>query len=179
NIVVIHDVEHDERLDVTYMAMEMLHGCSLRERMLQEPPLTADQSLDVVAQVADGLDHAHRQGIVHRDVKPDNLMLADDGSVKITDFGIAWVSSSNLTRSGQFIGTPSYMSPEQVVGSPLDGRSDLFSLGIILYELLTGEKPFTGVSLTTLTYQIVNVDAIPPTKLRPELPKEIDAILAR
>jgi hypothetical protein len=138
--------------------------------------LTREQVLDLVIQVAEGLDHAHRQHVVHRDVKPANLMLLEDGTVKITDFGIAKVATSDLTRTGQFLGTPNYMSPEQVIGHAIDGRSDLFSLGIILYELLTGEKPFMGSSLTTITYQIVNVDPIEPSRIQPAVPPALDAI---
>jgi serine/threonine protein kinase len=179
NIVVIHDVDHDEQVVITYMAMELLKGQSIRDLLRSGVKFTTEQALDVCIQVAEGLDHAHRQGIVHRDVKPDNLMLLEDGTVKITDFGIAKISTSNLTRTGQFIGTPNYMSPEQVIGHVIDGRSDLFSLGIILYELLTGEKPFMGSSLTTITYQIVNVDPIEPSKIRPGIPKYFDAIVAK
>jgi serine/threonine-protein kinase len=179
NIVVIHDVDSDETLGISFMAMEVLKGQSVYDLLRSGVRFTTEQAVDICVQVAEGLDHAHRQGIVHRDVKPANLMLLEDGTVKITDFGIAKISTSNLTRTGQFLGTPNYMSPEQVIGHVIDGRSDLFSLGIILYELLTGEKPFMGSSLTTITYQIVNVDPIEPSKIRVGLPKKYDAIVQK
>lgn len=179
NIVVIHDVEEDEELGLSYMAMEYLKGQTLYDLLRSRVKFTRDQAVDLCIQVAEGLDHAHRQGIIHRDVKPANLMLLEDGTVKITDFGIAKISTSNLTKTGQFLGTPNYMSPEQVIGHVIDGRSDLFGLGIILYELLTGEKPFMGSSLTTITYQIVNVDPIEPSKIQPGIPKVFDEIVGR
>src|SRR6185436_4129095 len=101
-------------------------------------------ALDLCTQVAEGLGHAHAAGIIHRDIKPANLMMLPDGTVKITDFGVAKIPAAALTQDGQLLGTPQYMSPEQILGEPLDGRSDLFSLGVILHELLTGERPFTG-----------------------------------
>ena len=179
NIVVIHDVDHDEDLGISYMAMEYLKGQTLYDLLRSGVKFTREQAIDLCIQVAEGLDHAHRQGIIHRDVKPANLMLLEDGTVKITDFGIAKISTSNLTKTGQFLGTPNYMSPEQVIGHVIDGRSDLFGLGIILYELLTGEKPFMGSSLTTITYQIVNVDPIEPSKIQPGIPKVFDEIVGR
>ena len=179
NIVVIHDVDSDEQLGISFMAMEYLRGQTVYDLLKSGVKFTTEQAIDICVQVSEGLDHAHRQGIVHRDVKPANLMLLEDGTVKITDFGIAKISTSNLTRTGQFLGTPNYMSPEQVIGHVIDGRSDLFSLGIILYELLTGEKPFMGSSLTTITYQIVNVDPIEPSKIRPGIPKKYDAIIQK
>ena len=179
NIVVIHDVDSDEQQNITYMAMEYLKGEDVYDLLRKGVRFTREQAVDICTQVAEGLDHAHRQGVIHRDVKPANLMLLEDGTVKITDFGIAKISTSNLTRTGQFLGTPNYMSPEQVIGHVIDGRSDLFSLGIIFYELLTGEKPFMGSSLTTITYQIVNVDPIETSKIQPGIPKAYDVVAQR
>src|SRR5438876_3204627 len=116
NIVVIHDVDSDEQLGISFMAMECLKGQTIYDLLRSGVKFTTEQAVDIVIQVAEGLDHAHRQGVVHRDVKPANLMLLEDGTVKITDFGIAKISTSNLTRTGQFLGTPNYMSPEQVIG---------------------------------------------------------------
>jgi serine/threonine-protein kinase len=179
NIVVVHDVDHDEQQGISFMAMELLKGKTVYDHLKEGVRFTRDQTIDICVQVAEGLDHAHRQGVVHRDVKPANLMLLEDGTVKITDFGIAKIATSNLTRSGQFLGTPNYMSPEQVIGHVVDGRSDLFSLGIILYEMLTGEKPFMGSSLTTITYQIVNVNPIEPSKINPQVPRVFDQIVGK
>ncbi|MEM7243831.1 MAG: serine/threonine-protein kinase [Acidobacteriota bacterium] len=179
NIVVIHDVDHDEDLGTSYMAMEFLTGQSVYDHLRSGVKFTREQAVDICIQTAEGLDHAHRQGVTHRDVKPANLMYLEDGTIKIADFGIAKVSTSNLTKTGQFLGTPNYMSPEQVIGHAIDGRSDLFSLGIILYELLTGEKPFMGSSLTTITYQIVNIDPIEPSKILPGIPKVYDEIVGK
>jgi len=141
------------------------------------------QVLDIGASVAEALDYAHRHGVVHRDVKPANIMLQPDGRVKVTDFGIARVITSTSTRTGVILGTPSYMSPEQVAGRKVDGRSDLFSLGVVLYELLSGERPFGGENLTALMYQITKGEYAPLGEVRRGLPKccvaVVDQLLVR
>jgi eukaryotic-like serine/threonine-protein kinase len=179
NIVTIHDIGEDPDTQTSYIAMEYIEGKNLKMLLGEKTKFPFEQVSEIVAEVADALDYAHRKGIIHRDVKPANIIITTDGKVKITDFGIAKIASSNLTTTGQFLGTPNYMSPEQVSGSPVDGRSDLFSLGVVLYELLTNRKPFQGDNLTAISYKIVHEDHTPPAVLSPEVPLEFNEIVAR
>jgi serine/threonine protein kinase/CHASE2 domain-containing sensor protein len=176
NIVRIFDA--GEENDVAFIAMELLDGHDLTRYGLKDNLLPVDKVLDFVATVADALDYAHRQGIVHRDIKPANVMLLKDGSIRVADFGIARITASSKTASGTVMGTPSYMSPEQVAGRKVDGRSDLFSLTVALYELLTGEKPFKGGDgIGTLLFQIAN-DPHPDIRtIRGDLPPALKAII--
>ncbi len=169
NIVTIYDVGED--YDVAYVAMELLDGNDLASHVTRETRLPVKEVLRIVRLVADGLDFAHSKGVVHRDIKPANIMLQKNGEVKIADFGIARVMSSSNTQTGVVLGTPSYMSPEQVIGSKVDGRSDLFSLGAVLYELLCGQKPFKAESIATLMYTIANQPPLLITKIDPEIPQ--------
>ncbi|HLJ87576.1 MAG TPA: serine/threonine-protein kinase [Candidatus Angelobacter sp.] len=153
NIVTIYDAgEHD---GIFYIAMEMVEGTTLHQVLSETRVLAPEEVIHVTRQIASGLDYAHRIGIVHRDIKPANIMITASGTAKIMDFGIA-KSGGSVTNTGQVLGTPNYMSPEQVKGKALDGRSDLFSLGVVLYEMVTGEKPFVGQNVTTIIYKIVN-----------------------
>src|SRR6185437_3167837 len=136
------------------------------------------QTIDIIRQVCAGLDFAHAKGIIHRDVKPGNIMLASNGLAKITDFGIARAGEA-MTITGQVVGTPNYMSPEQVLGKQLDGRSDLFSVGVILYEMVTGERPFEGQSITTIMYKIVHETPIPPRKLDSTIHPGLSAVIEK
>ncbi|HEY3125236.1 MAG TPA: serine/threonine-protein kinase, partial [Thermoanaerobaculia bacterium] len=129
NIVTIHDIGEDTESRASFIAMEYIEGRNLKSLLAEKSKFTWDEIADLIAQIGEALDYAHRKGIIHRDIKPANIILTTDGKVKITDFGIAKVASSNLTTTGQFLGTPNYMSPEQVSGAPVDGRSDIFSLG--------------------------------------------------
>ena len=156
-IVTIHEVGEDDGR--YFIAMEYLEGQTLRERLvaLDGLPLPLGEATRIAAVLCDALGYAHEHGIIHRDIKPDNVHLLPDGRVKLADFGIARIAyEESLTVSGQLLGTPSYMSPEQVTGRSLDARSDLFSLGVVLYEMLAGKKPFRGDSIVTITYRIVN-----------------------
>jgi len=162
NIVTVYDAGEDG--GNLYLAMEFIDGVTLESMLKTERRLSPARALDIIRQVSAGLDSAHRKGIVHRDVKPGNVMISGDGVVKITDFGIARAGEV-MTMTGQVVGTPNYMSPEQVVGSQLDGRSDLFSVGVMLYEMITGERPFEGQSITTIMYKIVHETPVPPRKL--------------
>jgi len=162
NIVTIYDA--GEQDGIFYIAMEFIEGITLHELMAEKRVLPADEVIQLARQICCGLDYAHSNGIVHRDVKPANIMITPNGTVKIMDFGIA-KSGGSVTNTGQILGTPNYMSPEQVKGRPLDGRADLFSMGVILYEMLTGEKPFAGQNVTTIIYKIVNEIPIAPRDL--------------
>lgn len=164
NIVTIYDAQEIE--GTFYIAMEFIHGETLQE-VLKKGKVSIPTMIDIVRQVCRGLDYAHARGIVHRDIKPANIMIEADGTVKIMDFGIAKGQGTGMTSTGQVLGTPNYMSPEQVKGKALDGRSDLFSLAVVVYEILTGERPFTGDNVTTIIYKIVNE--------QPPAPKEVVA----
>ena len=155
NIVTVYDA--GKAGDVVYMAMEYIQGVELRTLFTEGTPMGVAQALSIAAQVAEGLAYAHQAGVVHRDIKPANIMVVADGPVKITDFGIARMrASADLTQTGVMLGSPKYMSPEQVIGKRADHRSDIFSLGVILYEMLSGTAPFSGENVTALMYQIVN-----------------------
>ncbi|MBI4691292.1 MAG: CHASE2 domain-containing protein [Nitrospirae bacterium] len=169
NIVTIYDA--GEEHDVAYVAMELLDGQDLSAFATKENKLPIKETLRIISSVAGGLDYAHSKGIVHRDIKPANIMLLKNGEVKIADFGIARVIATSKTQTGVVLGTPSYMSPEQVLGKKVDGRSDLFSLGVVFYELLSIEKPFGGDSIATLMYNIANKPPMLITKLSADIPE--------
>ncbi len=178
NIVTIYDVGKSG--DVAYIAMEFLEGRELRDILNEKRVLPVDQVIDIVAQVAEGLAYAHERGIVHRDVKPSNIMVAHDGHVKITDFGIARMASAAVrTQTGMVLGSPKYMSPEQVVGKVTDQRSDIFSLGIMLYEMLTGRAPFTGENINAIMYQTLNAVPPQPSSQNPAVPEMLNFIVAK
>ncbi len=162
NIVTIYEVGEDAGKH--FIAMEYLEGRTLRERLDADGLIPLGEAVDIMNQVLDALSFAHQHGVIHRDIKPDNIQILNDGRVKLTDFGIARLTfEHSITMDGQVFGTPSYMSPEQVVGRDLDARTDIFSCGVVLYEMLTGAKPFAGDSVVTITYNICNTDpATPP-----------------
>jgi serine/threonine-protein kinase len=177
NIVTIYDAGEEQ--DLAYFAMEVLDGVDLKDLCKKRNLLPVKRTLEIVTKVAEALDYAHSQNVVHRDIKPANIMVMPDGTVKVTDFGIARVTTSAKTQTGIVLGTPSYMSPEQLSGAKVDGRSDLFSLGIVLFEMLTGERPFQGESVATLMYVIANQPHPSPFDLRPDLPKPVGAVIDR
>ena len=178
NIVTIYDA--GEEHDLAYIAMEYLQGKDLTHYINKEKPLSLSWVMNVIVKVADALDYAHKQNVVHRDIKPANIMFNEaDNSIKVTDFGIARITASSKTKTGVVLGTPSYMSPEQLAGKPVDGRSDLFSLGVTLFELLTGKQPFTGDSMAALMYQITNVKHPNVKRLRKDVPPCVRTILDR
>lgn len=178
NIVTIYDVGKSG--DVAYIAMELLEGRELRDILNDGALLPIDQVLNIVAQVAQGLAYAHEHEIVHRDVKPSNIMVIRDGHVKITDFGIARMASSSVrTQTGMVLGSPKYMSPEQVMGKTIDPRSDIFSLGVMLYEMLTGQAPFDGENVNAIMYQTLNAVPSPPNTINPGVPEMVNFIVAK
>jgi len=179
-IVTIYDVGEDEATQTPYIVMEYIEGRTL-ESLLSDPAAGAPAltpSLELIQQVAEALDYAHAQGIVHRDVKPANIMVTAGGRAKIADFGIAKLAQSEFTVPGQILGTPAYLAPEQLKGGTTDGRSDLFSLGVILYWMLTGQKPFTGDTSTVL-YQVACQEPAPVTEVNHELPGELNGVVSR
>jgi serine/threonine protein kinase len=174
NIITVFDFgQADAEL---YMAMELLEGKDLKE-LITGGQLTFDQKLDVMEQVSDGLAYAHGREVVHRDLKPGNIHVQPNGQVKILDFGLARLGSSDLTKTGVVMGTPNYMSPEQVMGERVDARSDVFSAGAVFYELLTNRKPFDAESVHATLYQVVHRDAPPPRQWDPRLPDEVVTII--
>lgn len=177
NIVTIFDVGED--YDIAYMAMELLDGSDLTKYCKKDSLLPIEEIIRVITCVALALDYAHASGIVHRDIKPANIMILSNSEVKVADFGIARVMSSSKTQTGVVLGTPSYMSPEQIAGKKVDGRSDLFSLGVVLYELLAGEKPFQGDSITTLMYNITSSEPRSIKELSPHIPEKMVPIVEK
>jgi serine/threonine-protein kinase len=178
-IVVVHDVGRDTGSDSLYIALEYLEGETLSARVKRDGRLEWREALRLTAQVGEALHHAHQKHIVHRDVKPANIMVLPNGQPKLMDFGIAKIPAGQLTSAGEFFGTPSYMSPEQATGEPLDARSDVFSLGAVLYLLLTGVRAFDAPSVPGILARVTNKDPSPPSKLTPELPAVVDDIVAR
>ena len=176
NIVSIYDF--DEDAGTAFIAMEPVDGRELRDIFDAGERFTTADAVRLTGQILDALDYSHRQGVVHRDMKPANVFVQKDGNVKVADFGIAHVDSSSLTQDGSVMGTPNYMSPEQILGLPVDGRSDLFSVGVILYQFLTGERPFAGSSTTTMQ-KVLKEDPLPPSTLNVQLPDALDAVVHR
>lgn len=177
NIITIFDVGEEGGL--AYFAMELVEGATLEHLIEGEQRLDESAIVDIARQTADALGFAHKHGIVHRDIKPANIMLTQDGRVKVADFGIAKVGSTKMTQTGMLLGSPSYMAPEHFLGKPLDGRSDIFALGILLYELLTGQAPFAAENLGTLSYKIVHEDPLPPIKLKPGMNPRLNALVVK
>jgi tRNA A-37 threonylcarbamoyl transferase component Bud32 len=177
NIVAIYDFDEDN--GTSFIAMEFVTGRDLKQCFESGERFRMADILRIMGQILDALDYSHRQGVVHRDVKPANVFLQNgDGNVKVADFGIAHIDSSSLTQDGSVMGTPSYMSPEQILGLPVDGRSDLFSAAVILYQFLTGERPFAGSSTTTMQ-KVLKEDPLPPSTLNVQLPEAIDAVVRK
>jgi len=180
NIVTIYDVGRAD--NTAFIAMEYLEGQELKEIIASKQTLQPDRIVEITAQVADALAFAHDHGVVHRDIKPANIMVLRDGVVKIMDFGIAMTSSGSETQAGTILGSPKYMSPEQVSGKAADGRSDIFSLGALLYELLTGISAFgrgSSSNLNSIMYQVMNEIPDSPTMVNPSIPAAFDYIVSK
>ena len=177
--VAIYDADVDAKTGDSYIAMEWVDGTSLRDRLSVGGPLLLTESVEIARQVASALDAAHRQGLIHRDVKPANILINRQGRAKLSDFGIAKLDDLELTTTGQVLGTPLFMSPEQIRDEDLDGRSDLFSLGVVLYQCLTGEPPFAGETLPSVTHKVMTADPRPVRDFSPHVPEELADIVHR
>src|SRR3954447_11030236 len=177
NIVTIYDAGEEDGL--FYIAMEYIEGVTLHSVLNQRKTLPPEDIINISKQVCAGLDHAHHHGVIHRDVKPANVMLEPDGTAKIMDFGIAKSGGGGVTSTGQVLGTPNYMAPEQVRGHVLDGRTDLFSFGVMLYEMTTGEKPFAGTNVTTIIYKIIHEAPVPPRELDVTIHPGLDKVIMK
>jgi tRNA A-37 threonylcarbamoyl transferase component Bud32/class 3 adenylate cyclase len=165
--------------DTSFIAMEFVEGEELQLRLERGPQFAVPEVVEIMSQLLDALDTAGRAGVVHRDIKPSNILLLPDGCVKVTDFGIARVEASGLTQAGSMMGTPAYMSPEQLNGANVDPRSDLFSAAVVLYQLLTGERPFTGARVATIIHKILEHTPPDPSKLAANVPEAFDAVLRK
>jgi len=178
-IVVVHDVGRDPDSGILYIALEYLPGSTLAEATVEGAPLPWRDALRITARLARALHHAHAAGVIHRDVKPANVMLLPSGDVKVMDFGIAKVPQQELTAAGQFFGTPLYMSPEQARGEAVDGRSDLFALGAIAYRLLTGRPAFGAETVTAILSRVLSENPLAPSAVTPGVPEQADYVVGR
>ncbi len=176
NIVGIYDI--GDEAGTWYIAMEYIQGRELKSYFEANERFAPADIVRIMTQILDALGYSHKAGVIHRDVKPANVILLSGGGVKVADFGIAHIESSNMTQVGTVMGTPSYMSPEQIMGLPIDGRSDLFSAGVILYQFLTGERPFSGSSTVTM-HKVLEEDPLPPSRFNVQVPGSMDAIVRR
>ena len=176
-IVTIYDVGETD--DIAYIAMEYVEGESLREMLDSGVVLPVDMIGKIAARIAGALDYAHKNHVVHRDIKPANIMITSGRDVKIMDFGIAQIPAGSRTQLGTVLGSPKYMAPEQVAGQTTDGRTDIFALGVVLYEMLTGTPPFNGDNLSAIMYKVLNEDPAPPSTVNPRVPPAFDRIVSR
>lgn len=176
-IVTIYDIQ--EEADMAYIFMEFVDGAPLEKTLLAEQAIDKTALVSILKQTAAALDYAHKKGIIHRDIKPANIMIDGDGAAKIADFGVAKIVSQQMTQVGAMMGTPTYMSPEQVQSKTVDGRADQFSLAVIAYELLTGEKPFVSDYLPTLLYKIVSEEPIAPQRINPSLGQQVEQVFRK
>src|SRR5262245_14846269 len=175
-IVTIYDVAEQD--GVPFLVMEYVAGRTLQS-ILEAERLPLDRVLDIGIQLADALDYAHRNGVIHRDIKPSNILITADSRAKIADFGIAKLADSQVTNTGQVLGTPAYMAPEHFTGEQIDGRADLFAAGIVVYWMATGDKPFTGDSIMAVQYKVMHTDPVPPRKLNPALSRDFEAVILK
>jgi serine/threonine-protein kinase len=178
-IVSIFDVGQNPDNQDPYIVLEYVAGESLNRILAREKKLSPSKALQLAEEIAEALDYAHEQGVVHRDIKPGNILVTEDGHAKIADFGIAKLNLAHFTLPGRVMGTPAYMAPEQLSGEGVDGRSDLFSLGVILYAMVTGHSPFQGNSATTVCFKVANREPVAATAFDLTLPPELDAVISR
>jgi len=178
-IVLVYDIGLDADTRRLFLALEHLEGETVEARLARETRLPWRDALHVAATIARALDHAHGKGVVHRDVKPSNIMILADGQAKILDFGVARLPASQLTGAGELVGTPAYMSPERVREEDADGRTDVFSLGAVLYEMVTGRRPFQGRTIPEVLRAVEAFDPPPPSRAVPDVPAGLDGVVAR
>jgi serine/threonine protein kinase len=178
-IVSIFDVGENPENKDPYIVLEYVSGESLSRIMAREKKLSLPRALQLAEEIAEALDYAHAQGVVHRDIKPGNILVTEDGHAKIADFGIAKLNLAHFTLPGRVMGTPAYMAPEQLSGEGVDGRSDLFSLGVILYAMVTGHSPFQGNSATTVCFKVANREPVAPSAFDLAVPPELDEVISR
>jgi len=178
-IVAVYDVGEDEQHHDPYIVLEYVAGEALNKLLSRDRRLPLARALQLAEEIAEALDYAHLQGVVHRDIKPGNILLTPEGHAKLADFGIAKMDLSHTTLPGKVLGTPAYMAPEQLEGGKTDGRSDLFSLGVILYAMVTGRSPFRGDNSSAVCHKVVNLNPPPPSAVNVDLPKELDPVVAR
>src|SRR3984957_11127349 len=178
-IVTIFDVGEEPEHHDPFIVLEYVAGESLNKVLAREKKLSVERALQIAEEIASALDYAHSQGVTHRDIKPGNILITKDGHAKIADFGIAKLNLAHFTLPGKVLGTPAYMAPEQLSGEGADGRSDLFSLGVILYAMVTGHSPFQGNSATTVCFKVANREPVPASALELTLPRELDAVISR
>ena len=177
NIITLYDAAEADGL--FYMVMQLVKGETLRERIQRQRWYKMQQVVDIFRQILAGLNYAHEHGVIHRDIKPANIMITFDGAIKLADFGVSKLIGPAASSSGVVVGTPSYMAPEQVLGRAVDGRSDLFALGCVLYEVVTGEKAYSGDSATAVMYKIVHQAPIPPASLRPGMDTGLEKVVLK
>jgi serine/threonine protein kinase len=179
-IVTVFDAGEDPETHEPFLVMEFVAGKPLNKVMAESSgKLPLGTALQFAYEIAEALDYAHCQGVIHRDIKPANILIGEDGHAKITDFGVARINRAMTTAAGGIFGSPAYMAPEQLSGGPVDGRADLFSLGVVLYSMITGFRPFQGNSAQTVCFKVANVEPVPVTSFRTDMPPAIDAIVSR
>ncbi len=176
-IVTVYDVAEQE--GTPFLVMEFIDGQTLEKMLETGERFDADHIMEFGQQIAEALDYAHERGVIHRDIKPANIMITADGRPKITDFGVAKLAAAQVTTTGQLMGTPAFMAPEQFTGARVDGRADLFALGVVLYWLATGDRPFTGETLMAMSYKIVHTEPVPPRKLNPAVPRDLENVILK
>ena len=183
-IVTIYDMAEDTDGN-PYLVMEFVEGMTLDKILApQKPgqtaaPMPLKDKLGIAVQVADALDYAHRRKVIHRDIKPANILVTPEGKAKIADFGIAKMAGTQMTHTGLLVGTPAFMSPEQITGSEVDSRSDIFSFGVLAYWMLTGKRPFPGDAITQIAYKVVHAPPVPIREVNPDLPPEVEPIILK
>src|SRR5437588_4407552 len=178
NVVTLFEAGYEDDV-IAFLATEYVEGESLQARLKKTRPLPLDDALRIGADVLRALAYAHSKGVIHRDIKPGNIIIATTGEAKIADFGVARPVNSSLTGTNSLLGTPNYMSPEQVKSSPITPRADLFSAGVVLYAMLTGLKPFAAADISGILYNVVNLDPPPTDKLNPTIPRAVGRLVAK